>query len=199
MVAREPTQRAPLAEAGVRAALTPTALSERLEEEISRAERHGTQLSCVLVSVDNLEEMAQEHGSQLFEQTLGYVAAALSTELRRFDRVGRPDEGGVLVVLPGADDTRGEIVARRLLSRLQTIKVESRGSRRPLEVTLAVAAWQADMSGEDLIRRTQQASRTPNGEDNGVTADPRRAGVRQRTEDRRFVPPRTDRVPPAGS
>jgi diguanylate cyclase (GGDEF)-like protein len=198
MVAREPTQRAPL-DAGVRGALTGTALSERLEEEISRAERHGTELSCVLVSVDNLEEMAQEHGGQLFEQTLGYVAAALSAELRRFDRVGRPEEGGVLVVLPGADDMRGEIVARRLLSRLQTIKVESRGSRRSLEVTLAVAAWRADMSGDELIRRTQQASRTPNGEENGGATDPRQAGVRRRTEDRRFLPPRADRVPPPPS
>jgi diguanylate cyclase (GGDEF)-like protein len=199
MVAREPTTPSPLTEAGVRAALSPTALGERLEEEISRAERHGTELSCVLVSVDNLEEMVQEHGSELSEQTLGYVAAALSAELRRFDRVGRPSEGGVLVVLPGTDDTRGEIVARRLLSRLQTIKVESRGGRQPLEVTLGIAAWQAEMSGEDLLRRTQLASRTPNGEENDGPDDPRRAGVRQRTEDRRFVAPRAQRVPPPRS
>src|SRR6185503_15180242 len=35
-------------------------LDERLLEEIGRAERHGTQLSCLLVVVDNLDEMAGE-------------------------------------------------------------------------------------------------------------------------------------------
>ena len=33
----------------------PAELDERLLEEIGRAERHGTQLSCLLVVVDNLE------------------------------------------------------------------------------------------------------------------------------------------------
>jgi diguanylate cyclase (GGDEF)-like protein len=173
MVAREPTQREPL-EGGVRAALPAAALSDRLDEEVSRAERHGTELSCVLVSIDNLEEMAREHGSDLSEQTLGYVAAALGAELRRFDRVGRPHQGGVLVVLPGTGDTAGEIVARRLLARLQTIKVEAEGMRRPLEVTLGLAAWRSDMSGEDLLDRTLLAARPLEQENGG-----RRPGARE--------------------
>jgi hypothetical protein len=36
------------------------ALDERLLEEIGRAERHGTSLSCLLVVVENLDEMAGE-------------------------------------------------------------------------------------------------------------------------------------------
>jgi len=164
MVAREPTESAAGTEAGAGPALSAGALYERLEEEISRAERYGTTLSCLLVVVDNLEEMAREHGGDLPEQTLRYVAAALGNEVRRFDRVGRPSQGDVLVVLPGTDDTLGEIVARRLLRRLQTIKVEARGTRHPLQITLGLAAWQADMSGEELVNRTRQASRPANGE-----------------------------------
>ncbi len=58
-------------------------LDERLLEEIGRAERHGTQLSCLLVVVDNLEEMAGEgHRAEgvvgeLREQTMAYIAGAL--------------------------------------------------------------------------------------------------------------------------
>ena len=170
MAARETTQSVTPAVPAVRPALSGAALYERLDEEISRAERYGTKLSCVLVVVDNLEEMAREHGNDLSEQALGYVAAALGAEVRRFDRVGRPSQGGVLVVLPGTDDTLGEIVARRLLKRLQAIKVEARGARHPLQITLGLAAWHADMSGEDLLNRTRQASRPENGE------EPRRPG-----------------------
>jgi diguanylate cyclase (GGDEF)-like protein len=165
MAAREPTL-SPTPEApGGRPTLPPAALYERLDEEISRAERYGTKLSCLLVVVDNLEEMAREHGNELSEQALGYVAAALGAEVRRFDRVGRPSEGDLVVVLPGTDDTLGEIVARRLLKRLQAIKVEARGARHPLQITCGLAAWQADMSGEELLDRTRQASRPENGED----------------------------------
>jgi GGDEF domain-containing protein len=178
MAAREQPQSATPAAPGGRPALSPAALYERLDEEISRAERYGTKLSCLLVVVDNIEEMAREHGSELSEQALGYVAAALGPEVRRFDRVGQPDQGGVLVVLPGTDDTLGEIVARRLLKRLQAIKVEARGARHPLQITCGLAAWQADMSGEELLDRTRQASRAENGEDQGrpgATGDRREA------------------------
>ena len=161
--------------------LTPTALRARLEEEIGRAERHGTGLSCLLVAIENLDELAREHGGALREQTLEYVAGALRRELRRFDRVGRVGasalgaQGAVgrqgagaaadlLIVLPGADGPQGEIVARRALERLRTIKVEAAGAREPLEISVGLAAWQQDVSAEALLERARAALRSVNGE-----------------------------------
>lgn len=141
------------------------ALSERLNDEISRAERHGTELSCLLVVIENLDEIAREHGSELRVQTLGYVAGALRHELRRFDRIGRPSDHELLIVLPGADGPRGEMVARRVLDRLRTIKVEARGARRPLRVAVGLAAWRDGTSGEELLARTRAASYGSNGQE----------------------------------
>jgi diguanylate cyclase (GGDEF)-like protein len=138
--------------------LPSVALSERLDEEIRRAERYGTQLSCLLVVIDNLDEMAREHGSELREQTLGYVAGALRRELRCFDRIGRPSDSELLIVLPGADGPRGEMVARRVIDRLRTIKVEARGARRPLRISIGLAAWRDEASAQDLLTRTRFAS-----------------------------------------
>ncbi len=150
--------------------LGPSALHERLDEEINRAERHGTPLSCLLVVIENLDEMAREHGSELREQTLGYVAGALRHELRRFDRVGRPSDSELLIVLPGADGPRGEIVARRVLDRLRTIKVEARGTRRPLRVSVGLAAWRDASTGEEMLMRTRRAAQVSIGEDARVGA-----------------------------
>ena len=125
MAASDPTPRFETAPAGTFAWPDAAALGERLAEEIGRAERHGTPLSCLLVVIDNLDEMAREHGSELLEQTLAYIAGALHRELRRFDRVGMPSDRELLIVLPGADGPRGEMVARRVLERLRTIKVEA--------------------------------------------------------------------------
>ena len=73
------------------ACLSAAELRERLTEEINRAERHGTPLSCLLVTIGNLEELAREHGSELSEQTLAYVGRALGSQVRGFDRIGQPE------------------------------------------------------------------------------------------------------------
>jgi diguanylate cyclase (GGDEF)-like protein len=135
------------------------ALRGRLSEEVNRAGRHRTPLSCLLVTIGNLEELAREHGRELAEETLAYVADVLAAQVRGFDRVGRPSDSELLLVLPGADGPQGEIVARRVLDRLRTIKVESDGARRPLRVSVGLAAWQDDIGGDELLDRARAAAR----------------------------------------
>ncbi len=149
--------------AGSIVCLSAEALAERLEEEINRAGRHDTPLSCLLVVIENLDELAKAHGSELSEQTLVYVGEALRRELRRFDRVGRPGDGELAVLLPGADGPRGEIVARRALARLRAIKVEADGERRPLRVSVGLAAWREDVAGKELLAQTRAAARQEHG------------------------------------
>jgi len=161
MAATDPNSRLSGPPEGDFQALGPAALLERLDEEVGRAERHGTGLSCLLVKIEDLEEMSREHGPELAEQTVLYVAGALGRELRRFDRIGRPSDAELLIVLPGADGLRGELVAKRVLERMRTIKLESDGSRRPLEVTVGLAAWHTNMATEELLERSRAAARSP--------------------------------------
>src|SRR5271166_2154663 len=133
-------------------------LDERLGEEIGRAERYGTNLSCLLVVVEDLDEMTGEHGGEMREQTLGYIAGALRRELRRFDRVGMPSERELLIVLPGADGPRGEMVARRVLDRLRAIKVEAKGHRRGLRISVGLAPWRTEATPTALLARARAAA-----------------------------------------
>jgi diguanylate cyclase (GGDEF)-like protein len=139
------------------------ALHERLEEEINRAGRHDTALSCLLVTIGNLEELAREHGSELFEETLAYVLRTLAAQVRGFDRIGRPSEDELLLILPGADGPRGEVVARRVLERLRTIKVEVEGTRQPLRISVGLAAWHESLSAGELLERARLAAWRGNG------------------------------------
>ncbi len=162
-------------------------LDERLGEEIGRAERHGTNLSCLLVVVDNLEEMAGEHGGELREQTMVYIAGALRRELRRFDRVGMPSDRELLIVLPGADGPRGEIVARRVLDRLRAIKVEARGRRRALRISVGLAAWRPEATPALLLSRARAAAKRPVG--NGGPAMAGAEGFGEPLEQEPTAPP----------
>jgi GGDEF domain-containing protein len=174
MAAKDPNSRLSGPPEGDFQALTAMALLARLDEEIGRAERHGTGLSCLLVKIEDLEEMARKHGSQLAEQTVLYVAGALGRELRRFDRIGRPSDGELLIVLPGADGLRGELVAKRVLERMRTIKLEAEGARRPLEVTIGLAAWRANMATAELLERSRTAACSPDGSGDHRPGEPAR-------------------------
>jgi diguanylate cyclase (GGDEF)-like protein len=147
--------------------LSTAELIERIQEEISRAARHGTALSCLLITISNLEELAGEHGEELPDRALAYVSSALGRQLRDFDRIGRPSEGELLVVLPGADGARGEIVARRVLDRLRTIKIEAGGTRHPLRISVGLAAWREGLSGDELLAHTREAARRGSGREPG--------------------------------
>jgi diguanylate cyclase (GGDEF)-like protein len=134
------------------------ALEQRVSEEINRAARHGSPLACLLVTIGNLEELARAHGGELPERALAYVGGALRRQLRNFDRIGRPRENELVVLLPGADGPRGEAVARRVLERLRTIKIEVDGERRPLRVSVGLAAWREGLGVQELLATTREAA-----------------------------------------
>jgi GGDEF domain-containing protein len=86
------------------------------------------------------------------------VGLALCREFRSFDRVGRAAEDEFVVVLPGVDAARGEVVARRALARLHAIKIEAQGQRRALRVSIGIAAWRDGLSAEQLVERAREAN-----------------------------------------
>ncbi|HTD58714.1 MAG TPA: diguanylate cyclase [Solirubrobacteraceae bacterium] len=167
---------------GPRKCLTPDELAVRLDEEVSRAGRHHTALSCLLVTLDEVERLSEAHGEELAGQALSYLGTALGSELRRFDRIGHAAEGELLVLLPGADERRGEIVARRALGRLHAVKIEVAGERHPLRISMGIAAWREGLTAEQLLAQTRIAAQRNGpsephpsglpGEDAGEASEP---------------------------
>jgi GGDEF domain-containing protein len=127
-------------------------LLARLREEIERAQRQGTALSALRIGVE------PELDEEVPEQAISYIAAALTRELRRFDRVGQLSGRELLVLLPGADGPRAEVVARRALTRLQAVKVEVEGQRHPIGIAIGLGTWSAGLSATQLLERTRLLS-----------------------------------------
>ena len=148
-------------------------LSERLDEEVGRAERYGTPLSLLLVVVENLDEIAREHGAELRQQTLAYIAGALDRELRSFDRIAIPGPRELAILLPGADGPSGEMVARRVIDRLRAIKVEAAERREALRISVGLASWRPESSSSILLQRARAAAaRTTNAEHSPAAHEP---------------------------
>jgi diguanylate cyclase (GGDEF)-like protein len=159
MAASDSNRDASASARGPHALLSARALEERLAQEISRAARHGTALACLLVVIENMEELAERYGGDLLEQAPLYLAAALEPGLRRFDSLGRPQLRELVLLLPGADGPRAEVVARRALERLRAIKVEAQGRRMALRIAVGLAEWQDGMSVQALLEGARVAAR----------------------------------------
>ncbi|HEY7933769.1 MAG TPA: diguanylate cyclase [Solirubrobacteraceae bacterium] len=131
---------------------------ERMQEEILRAQRHGTALGAVLLKLDERREIERAHGRRLCTEVFSYTSGELVRQLRRFDRLGGLEDGELLALLPGADILRSEIVARRVLMRLRAIKIEVRERREAMGVHASIAQWTQGQTAELLIEHARVAA-----------------------------------------
>jgi len=90
------------------------AMRRRLDEEIGRATRAGSPLSCILIDLDDFKLVNDQHGHQAGDAVLREVVQALVGEFRAFDRVARYGGDEFVVILPGANLERAMETAEAL-------------------------------------------------------------------------------------
>jgi diguanylate cyclase (GGDEF)-like protein len=151
---------------------TSAELQERLREEVARASRQGTALATLAIVIENLDDVVDVEGGDgsLRDSTTAYLADTLAGELRAYDRVAQWPGGALVVILPGADAVEAERVARRLLTRIRSVKLEIAGERHPLTVTIGFANFAAEATGDDLLLRALSAARHAGAERIQLTA-----------------------------
>jgi diguanylate cyclase (GGDEF)-like protein len=125
------------------------AMRRRLEEEIVRAARTGSPLSCLLIDLDNFKLINDRHGHQAGDAMLRAVVQALVGEFRAFDRVARYGGDEFVVILPNADLRSAAAAGTRALERL--LALEPIDDDPPLSASIGVAQWRAPMGTDELL------------------------------------------------
>jgi diguanylate cyclase (GGDEF)-like protein len=125
------------------------AMRRRLDEEIGRATRAGTPLSCLLIDLDNFKLVNDRHGHQAGDAMLRGVVQALVGEFREFDRVARYGGDEFVVILPNADLRSAAAAATRALERLMA--VPSFEADPGISASIGVAQWHAPMTTDELL------------------------------------------------
>ena len=125
------------------------AMRRRLEEEIVRAARTGSPLSCLLIDLDNFKLVNDRHGHQAGDAMLRAVVHALVGEFRAFDRVARYGGDEFVVILPNAELRSAAAAGTRALERL--LALEPIDDDPPLSASIGVAQWRAQMTTDELL------------------------------------------------
>jgi diguanylate cyclase (GGDEF)-like protein len=131
------------------------AMRRRLDEEIDRAARTGSPLSCLLMDLDDFKLVNDEQGHQAGDETLRRVVQGLVGEFRAFDRVARYGGDEFVVILPNAELRSAAAAATRALERLRTVPTFDGGP--PISASIGVAQWSAPMRTDELLEACDRA------------------------------------------
>src|SRR5579859_4260236 len=127
-----------------------------LEREVALAERHGRQLTLMMIDVDNLKKINDRKGHSAGDAALKLVAQELQRVMRASDVCGRLGGDEFAVAMPETDPHRAGEVARRLRDSIQTMNLGAR-STNTVEVSIGLGAWRQGMDWEALVQVADEA------------------------------------------
>jgi diguanylate cyclase (GGDEF)-like protein len=91
---------------------------QRLEEEIQRASRAGSDVSLILIDVDGLKSLNDTHGHIAGDAALRALAGILENESRGSDIVARYGGDEFAVILPDSDESGALQYGSRMEKRI---------------------------------------------------------------------------------
>ncbi|MDX2059742.1 MAG: diguanylate cyclase [Gemmatimonadales bacterium] len=112
------------------------ALRERLEREISRAERSNTVMSCLMLDIDLFKRLNDTYGHELGDRVLVQLADLLRREQRAMDVLARLGGEEFVVVLPETGMRGARICAERILRKVGAATLGT--AQHPVQITVSI-------------------------------------------------------------
>jgi diguanylate cyclase (GGDEF)-like protein/PAS domain S-box-containing protein len=102
---------------------------EQLHEQVASLFQSSSKLAVMMIDIDYFKKYNDTYGHQAGDECLRHVAAALgSCVMRDKDVVARWGGEEFAVLLPGSDLTGAEMMARRMLESIRSLKIPHAGS-----------------------------------------------------------------------
>jgi diguanylate cyclase (GGDEF)-like protein len=132
-------------------------ISDDLTRAVSAARRHNAELSILLIDVDHFKRINDTFGHQIGDRALAAIADAMTTALRKEDRIGRWGGEEFLVILPATDVDGAIVVGERIRSAVaQHERLTDDGRPIQLRVSIGLAAH-SEEGTDELVERADSA------------------------------------------
>lgn len=147
-------QRDPVTGAG-----TPSQLLISVDYEHTRADRYGHPLSCIVVRLANLTEIASASDDGTADRAMAHVGSGLKGCIRAVDHLFRLRRDEFCILLPETDGHGAGYVLRRLSSQIESGDLWG-GELTPrpvVEIANTSTPETSVKSGDDLLKQTRLA------------------------------------------
>lgn len=138
-------------------------LHARLDAEISRAKRYGTDLSCLLIDIDFFKTVNDMYGYDWGDVLLKKVAEMLKALIRKEDILTRYGDEEFLLILPNTSEQQAFIFAerfRRDIEKMEFIPAQEE-ERHPITISGGISSYpfleNVEENSNSLIRYAEHA------------------------------------------
>jgi two-component system cell cycle response regulator len=140
-------------------------LQVRLNEELARARRDTTTLTCLMLDIDHFKRVNDSYGHGAGDEVLKEIASRIESQVRASDVAARYGGEEFMILLPNTDTESGELLAERVRREIESEPFEL-AHQGPLTITasigIACTSPQRDDSdlkttGESLVARADIA------------------------------------------
>ncbi|HEX5387049.1 MAG TPA: diguanylate cyclase [Gemmatimonadales bacterium] len=130
------------------------ALMEKLEQEMDRAARYATRLTCMMIDIDNFKQINDSHGHLVGDKVLRQLAALLRREQRSVDIVARYGGEEFVVLLPETTVAESRNFAERILKRVATHDFGEAGRAVRVTISIGLASFPDERisDGQSLLK-----------------------------------------------
>lgn len=136
------------------------AFRERLDDEVRRALRYGTALTCIMADMDHLKPVNDAFGHGAGDRAIAAVADVLRSQLRATDLGARYGGDEFVLLLPHTGAADGRILAERLCARLAGTELPIGDRKVSVRTSFGVAELEpgdGEDGGAGLLRRADEA------------------------------------------
>jgi diguanylate cyclase (GGDEF)-like protein len=126
-------------------------LHARLKEELARAQRQGTGLTCLLIDLDRFKHINDQHGHLVGDMALREAAQRVDAHIRDSDAAARFGGDEFVVLAPGISPEQAAALAERIRQAVSETPLEiSGGHNLNLTVSIGVAGMVLGRNDPDL-------------------------------------------------
>ncbi len=129
----------------------------RLEAEMQRTAQRETELSVMVLDLDDLKSCNDAFGHQLGDDVLKRVSAVLKSNARPHDSVGRCGGDEFLIVQPESSEPQAIALVERLREKVAEEAFYGQAQQLCVSFSAGIAAWDGRASAEALIRSAEEA------------------------------------------
>jgi diguanylate cyclase (GGDEF)-like protein len=129
-------------------------LWEAIEDEIARAARLQTRLTCAFLDLDGFKAVNDNDGHLAGDSVLAAVGAALSDGVRRYDTVARFGGDEFVLLMPGVSAAEAQATIERL--RAGVVEAAAALTSVPVTISAGVAQWDESDDATTLLERADR-------------------------------------------